>query len=170
MKLSGLLPSFPPPHPPTAAARNRCCSSVVRKQEECNDLALTPISNFLNTVYPMASSIDLARSYNSYFCQNPTSKRIARNQTMTSPQSQILNSSDTSPYQQSASDIVSHRAATNNSWQLQDQNSQSPSFRTYQFKNLTRVPYGSLQNHKASNDPIPSEDANISNLASHTES
>lgn len=126
MKLSGLLPSFPPPPPPTSVARNRYCSSVVRRQEECDDVATTPISNFLNTVYPMPSSIDLASSYNSHFCQNSTSKRIARNKTMTSPQSQILNISDTSPNQQGASVIVSHRAAANYSWQLQDQNNQSP--------------------------------------------
>ncbi|KAJ8066427.1 hypothetical protein OCU04_005488 [Sclerotinia nivalis] len=165
MEIPDLSPSFPLLPPPTLVANDGEYYPTAWKKTMPNYGNEASIANPCNTVYPVMVSRESADSYNWSVCQRDDA---VYSNTMASWQSQILNSTDFSPYRRRALDESSQDGITSTPLQSQSCNHEASSFITYKLKTPPHPrTSNSSQEFEATNWPPQLHNSKVSNSTSH---
>ncbi|KAF7960980.1 hypothetical protein EAE96_000650 [Botrytis aclada] len=133
MGLPSLLPSFQSPPASTPIAKDGNYGSLAWINTVQNDGAPISTAKNLSAMYPTSMSGEWNNRYNASAYQR-TAKKAAQDNDTASWKSQILNSTDSSPYQREASSTASRSEIISTQWQPQSFDYEAPSFITYKPK------------------------------------
>ncbi|THV52915.1 hypothetical protein BGAL_0064g00050 [Botrytis galanthina] len=155
MGLPSLLTSFPPPPASTAVAKDGSYGSLAWINTVQNNGTPISTANNLSAMYPISMSAENATQDNN----------------TASWQSQILNSTNSSPYQRGDTNGASRSDIVSTQWQPQSYNHEAPSFITYKPK-LPSHPtsHSSSQKPTTTEYPPQSQNSSVSDSTSQAES
>ncbi|KAF7941991.1 hypothetical protein BELL_0273g00030 [Botrytis elliptica] len=151
MGLPSLLTSFPPPPTSTPVAKDGNYDFLAWINTVQNNGSPISTGNNLSAMYPISMSREWNNRYNASAYQR-TAENAEQHNNTASWQSQILNSTDSSPHQRGAPNIASRSDVISTQWQPQSYDCEASSFIEYKPK-----PPSHSTSHKSSPKPTTTE-------------